>query len=815
MRLIIIGGVAGGASAAARARRLSEDAEIIVFERGEHVSFANCGLAYHIGGEVEDRDALLVQTPNSLKKRFRLDVRVRHEVVAIDRGKKEVQVRDLATRRTFSEKYDKIILSPGAEPFKPPLPGIDNPKVFVLRSMADMDRIKAAVDGGAKSAVVVGGGYIGLEVAENLRRRKVEVALAHSHSSVMVQIDPEMATPIHQVLRLHGVELFLNDAAASFAERDGKVVVTLRSGKEIVGDFAALGVGVRPETRLAREAGLQVGERGGIVVNERLQTTDPDIYAVGDAIEVKDFVTGQATVIPLAGPANRQGRIAADNCMGHASTYEGTQGTAVVRVFELTAACTGANEKTLKKAQMQYEKVYLHPMSHAGYFPGAMPMTIKLLFAPDTGHVLGAQIVGEDGVDKRIDVLAAAVRARLTVYDLENLELAYAPQYGSAKDPINMAGFVASNVLRGDMGLAQVDEVTAYSTSGALVLDVRTPAEVAAGSIPGAVAIPVDELRHRLNELPKGREIVTYCAVGFRGYLANRILAQNGFKVRNLTGGYKTYGLYHPKEPAAPPVEQPAQSQAARPAPASPGNEETLDCCGLQCPGPIIQVKKKMDEMSPGARLRVFASDMGFAADIGGWCRSTGNTLVEVKKEGRQIVAVLEKAGAAAAPAQEAPSGASGKNKTVIVFSGDLDRVMASFIIANGAAASGSQVTMFFTFWGLNVLRRPEGAQVRKGVLDRMFGWMMPRGAGKLKLSKMNMGGMGTAMMKYVMRQKNVSSVSELIAMAREAGVRLVACTMTMDVMGIRKEELIDGVEFGGVVSYLDAANASNLNLFI
>jgi NADPH-dependent 2,4-dienoyl-CoA reductase/sulfur reductase-like enzyme/peroxiredoxin family protein/rhodanese-related sulfurtransferase/TusA-related sulfurtransferase len=783
-----------------------------MFERGEHVSFANCGLAYYIGGEITDREKLLVQTPESLKKRFRIDVRVRNEVIAIDRVKKEVQVRDLATGRAYSEKYDKIILSPGTEPLRPPLPGIDHPRIFVLRSMADSDRIRAAVDAGAKSALVIGGGYIGLELAENLRRRGLEVTLAQSHPQVMVQLDPEMAAPIHQTLRAHGVVLVLNDPAAGFAERDGRIAAKLKSGREIVGDFAVIGAGVRPETKLARQAGLQVGQRGGIVVNEYLQTSDPDIYAVGDAIEVKDFVTGQPTIIPLGGPANRQGRIAADNCLGRNSTYEGSQGTAILRVFELTVALTGASEKTLKQVGMKYEKIYVHPFSHANYYPGAAQMTIKLLFAPDTGRVLGAQIVGGEGVDKRIDVLATAIRAKLTVYDLEHLELAYAPQYGSAKDAINFAGFAAANVLRGDVTLAQPEDLPVPSEAGPLALDVRTAAECQAGGIPNAKLIPIDELRDRLHELPKDREIWAYCAAGLRGYLASRILAQHGFKVRNIAGGYKTYCQYHPKE--SPSASAPSPSPGGPPRASNTGQKEvTLDCRGLQCPGPIIQVKKKMDEMPAGGRLRVCASDLGFAADIAAWCHSTGNKLLGVSHKEKMIEAVIEKPDSQAAPASTAQP--TNKKKTIIVFSNDLDRVMAAFVIANGAAAAGSEVTMFFTFWGLNVLRRPEGVPVEKGLLDRMFGWMMPRGARKLRLSKMHMAGIGTALMKHVMKQKNVNALPELLQMARQAGIRLVACTMSMDVMGIKKEELIDGLEFGGVAAYLDAADESNVNLFI
>ena len=547
MKLLIVGGVAGGASAAARARRLSEDAHIVLFERGPDVSFANCGLPYYLGGEIAERDKLLVVTPDRLRTRFNLDVRVRTSVEAIDRAAKKVRVRDLASGREYEETYDKLILAPGAAPLRPPLPGIDLPGIFTLRNLQDVDRIKARMDQGVKQAVVIGAGFIGLELVENFVRRGIATTVVELQDQVLPPFDKEMTTPIAQELASKGVSLLLGQSAEAFEQGPDGLVVRLKSGQRLPAQLVVLGVGVRPENKLAVEAGLEVGPRGGIRVNEHLQTSDPDIYAVGDAIEVKDFVTGDPTQVPLAGPANRQGRIAADNIFGRSARYRGTQGTAIVRVFDQTAAMTGASEKVLKRANRPYRKVYVHPTHHAGYYPGAEAMTLKLLFDPETGKVLGAQAVGGDGVDKRIDVLAVAIQAGMTVFDLEEMELAYSPQYGSAKDPINMAGFVAGGLLRGDHPQVDVEAVLAAPAGERpFLVDVRTPQEFAAGHIPGAVNVPVDDLRSRLGELPRDRQIAVYCQVGQRGYLATRILKQAGFQTANVGGGYKTYRLLHP-----------------------------------------------------------------------------------------------------------------------------------------------------------------------------------------------------------------------------------------------------------------------------
>jgi NADPH-dependent 2,4-dienoyl-CoA reductase/sulfur reductase-like enzyme/rhodanese-related sulfurtransferase len=541
-RVLVVGGVAGGASAAARLRRLSEEAEIIVFERGDHISFANCGLPYHIGNVIQERDHLLVQTPARMMRRFNMDVRVRSEVVGIDRRKRQVVVRDQAKGREYAEPYDVLVLSPGAEPFRPPIPGVDKAHVFTLRSMTDMDAIKRVVDEDKPAkAVVVGGGYIGLEMAEALTERGVGVSLVELAPQVMGTVDPEMAAPLHEELRRHGVELLLNTSVTGIADGEsGGLCVHLSDGNSLDAHLVLLAIGVRPEVTLAREAGLVIGPCGGIAVNERMQTSDANIYAVGDAVEVTDFVGEHATVIPLAGPANRQGRMAADNICGRQSTYRGTQGTAICKVFDLDVAATGANEKRLRQAGRRCEKIYVHPFNYAGYYPGATQMSLKLLFDPQDGTILGAQAVGQDGVDKRIDVLAVAMRAGLTVQDLQHLELCYAPPYGSAKDPVNYAGFVASNVMAGDMPVCHTEDV-AQATDEQLLLDVRTPREFKAGTIPGAVNVPVDELRDRLGELPRDKELLVFCQVGLRAYLATRVLLQNGFACRNLSGGYKTY----------------------------------------------------------------------------------------------------------------------------------------------------------------------------------------------------------------------------------------------------------------------------------
>jgi NADPH-dependent 2,4-dienoyl-CoA reductase/sulfur reductase-like enzyme/rhodanese-related sulfurtransferase len=548
MKLVIVGGVAGGASAAARFRRLSENAEIVVFERGPDVSFANCGLPYQIGGQIAEREKLISATPQRLHDRLRLDVRTRSSVEAIDKVARRVHVRDLTSGREYEEAYDKLILAPGAAPLRPQIPGIDLPGVFTLRNLDDMDRINERLAQGVNEAVVVGAGFIGLELVENLVHRGIGTTVVELQDQVLPPFDKEMTTPILETMLANSVTVLLGQSAECLEESPDGLVIELKSGLRLSAQLVILGVGVRPENRLAVDAGLETGPRGGIRVNEYLQTSDPNIYAVGDSIEVTDFVTRDTTQVPLAGPANRQGRIAADNIFGRAVKYRGTQGTAIVRVFDQTAAMTGASEKSLRRANRPFRKVYVHPLHHAGYYPGAQPMTLKILFHPETGRLLGAQAAGVAGVDKRVDVLATAIQAGMTVFDLEEMELAYAPQFGSAKDPVNMAGFVAGGLIRGDHPQVDVETVVdGHDASRPFLLDVRSANEFSAGSIPGAVNISVDELRFRLHELPRDRTIIVYCQVGQRGYLATRILLQEGFAAANVGGGYTTYSLFHPQ----------------------------------------------------------------------------------------------------------------------------------------------------------------------------------------------------------------------------------------------------------------------------
>ncbi len=545
MKLVVVGGVAGGASAAARVRRLDEHADIVVLERDGYVSYANCGLPYHIGGVIQEREKLLVQTPESLKRSLNLDVRVGHEVTAIDREHKQAIVREVDSRKEYRESYDKLVLAQGARPIRPNLPGIEHPRILALRNIPDMDRIIATLAQGTRRALVIGGGYIGVEVAENFRHLGLDVELVEMMRQVMPPIDHEMARDLEYHLEANGVRLHLGSAAEGFSALGDGLAIRLSSGETLEADLVVLAVGVRPDTRLADKAGLPIGPGGGVRTDAHMRTTDPDIYAVGDMVEVTDTITGEAALVSLAGPANRQGRVAADHICGRDSVYRSTQGTAVLKVFDMVGGGTGASERSLNRSGMAYRKVYLHPSGHASYYPGTAPMHIKILFEPDGGRLLGAQVVGFDGVDKRLDVFATAIRAGLTVYDLEHLELAYAPPFGSAKDPVNMAGFLASNLLRGDHRFWYAEDYPMRTNEGTLV-DVRTEIEYTEWHIPGAVNIPLGELRQRVGELPTHKPLFVYCRVGFRGYLAYRILVQRGFgHVCNLAGGSLTFSSYH------------------------------------------------------------------------------------------------------------------------------------------------------------------------------------------------------------------------------------------------------------------------------
>lgn len=816
MKVIIIGGVAGGASCAARLRRLDKDSEIILIERGEYISYANCGLPYHIGDVIKSRDALLLQTPQSLRVKYGIDVRINNEAVIIDRANKKVTIKKASTGETYEESYDKLVISTGSSPLRPAIPGIESSRVHTLWTVPDTERIRRLVsEQGVKTAAVIGGGFIGLETAENLRRAGLEVTIVEMLDQVMAPLDFEMALLLQENMIQNGVKLELDDAVSSFAETESGIDITLGSGKVISAELAVLSVGVRANSELAEAAGLEVNARGGIVTDEYLRTSDSDIYAVGDVIEVEDLIFRDRTMVPLAGPANKQGRIAADNIAGGSERYTGTQGTMAVKVFDLTAASTGANEKTLIKRGLikgtDYESITIVQNSHAAYYPGAVPIIIKLLFSEDGKKIYGAQIVGRDGVDKRIDTISVTIRLGGGISELKSLELAYAPPYSSAKDPVNMAGFTAENLLRGLVKFTEWD--AAEKNTAALLLDVREKEEVLAYSIPGAVNIPLGQLRSRLNELDRSREIIVFCAIGVRAYNAARVLRLNGFEnVSVYPGGARFYRSTHYSQNEPAPVPVPAADSERTDVSDVPAAAIRINCTGMQCPGPIMKVFETVKSIKSGQVMEITASDPGFMRDISAWCRRTGNTLLGGEKRGNEYV-VLVKKGTQISCVQ--PSGASSEGKTIIVFSADLDRVLASFIIANGAAAMGRPVTMFFTFWGLNVLRKANKQKVKKSFMESMFGAMMPRGTSKLKLSKMNMGGMGTAMMKKIMGDKNVDSLETLIRKALNSGVKLVACTMSMDIMGIKKEELIDGVELGGVGAYLGEAEESNVNLFI
>lgn len=811
MKVVIIGGVAGGASAAARLRRLDEHAQIIIFEKGPDVSFANCGIPYYCGEIIKDKDKLRVQTPEKLKGLLNVDARTLSEVLKINRDEKTVTVLDKRSNQEYTESYDKLIVSPGASPIKPPIEGINDNRIFTVRNLDDGDNIKNYLkEYSAKTAAVIGGGFIGIEMAESLSHLGLSVSIIEMSSQIMNQIDYEIAAQAQNHLREKGVNLYLSDGVKAFNPSE-KLQITLNSGKQLDVDLAILSIGVKPEVKLIKECGLEIGARGGIIVNTHLQTSDENIYALGDAIEVKDFITNENTLIPLAGPANKQGRIVAENICGIASEYKATQGSAIVKVFDMALASTGISEKQLIKHNIPYLKSYSQGFSHADYYPEAFPLTIKILFTPEEGKILGAQIIGLESVDKRIDVIASAIKFNKTVNDLVELELSYAPPFGSAKDPVNIAGMVAQNILTGKVKPVYWEDLDKIKEND-FILDVRTPLEQAIGSIEGAHNIPLEELRDRINEIPKDKRVISYCTKGLKSYFASRILLQNGFdNVYSLNGGYSIY-----KQVVLNKQNILTTNTTTTNKPVNVSSSVEIDACGMQCPGPIMKLAESINKLDDNQVIEIKTTDPGFKNDVAAWCKSSNNTLIEIKEENKIIKAFIKKGCENSISNFETQQIASlPKGKTMVVFSNDFDRAMASFIIANGAAAAGNPVTMFFTFWGLNILRKQQSVKVKKGFLDKMFGVMMPQGINKLVLSKLNMGGMGTILMKYVMKSKNVASLQELMEQAQKQGVKFIACQMSMDVMGIKQEELIDNVEIAGVASFINSAENSNVNLFI
>lgn len=821
-KILIVGGVAGGATVATRLRRLSETDEIIMFERDEYISFANCGLPYYLGGVIQSRDRLIVETIQGLKEKFNIDIRNFSEVIEIDRVNKMIKVKKVQTGEIYEESFDKLVLSPGAKPIRIPTPGLeDADNVFTLRNIPDTDKIKNFIDEKKpKSAAIIGGGFIGVEMAENFIDEGMNVTIIDLANQILSPLDFEMAKLAQNEMENNGVNFELETVVSEFQNQGHHLI--LKNGKTLDVDLVILAIGVKPESNLALTSGLKLGPRGHIITTKTLQTIDektgevcPNVYAIGDAIEVYDYIDDSKTAIALAWPANRQGRLVADHIHGYNVSYKGSLGSSVVKIFDYIAASTGNNEKTLKRKNTAYEVSYVTRGNHAGYYPDAQEMVIKVVFDKESGKLFGAQAFGHAGTEKRIDVIATAIKGGLTIDDLSDLELCYAPPFSSAKDPVNIAGYAASNVKADIYKTVRYDEIDNIIKQGGLVIDARTKLEYDIHHIEGAINIPQVEMRNRLNELPedKNHAIYLYCNIGHTGYLAVQILRGHGYtNIYNLAGGIKMYSAVYQysRTDKLPAFHNPEERKVEA------MNSETkkikVDACGLQCPGPIMETFKAMQTMSEGDMLEVEATDSGFQRDVEKWTRSTGNTLISVVKDGKVYRATLQKG---AKKVNEIPSEAENGNTTIVLFSGDLDKALASLIIAQGARAMGKNVTIFATFWGLNLLRKPNKTAVKKPFIEKMFGMMMPRGPKKMKISKMNFGGAGTSMIKGVMKKKNVRALEVQLQDALDAGVNFIACTMSMDIMGIRKEELIDGIDYAGVASYLSESEKAGITLFI
>ena len=807
-KVLIVGGVAGGASTATRLRRLDENLEIVIFEKGEYVSFANCGLPYYIGDIIQNRESLLVQTPESLKARFNLDVRVNSEVVGVNGKDKKVKVKT-KNGEEYEEIFDFLVLAPGAKPIFPAIKGIENKKIFTLRNIYDMDKIKAEIKNhNVKKATVIGGGYVGIETAENLKHLGIDTTLIEAAPHILAPFDSEISNILEYELVNNGIELMTSEKVVEFQEDGNEIIIKLESGKTVTTDMVILSIGVSPDTKFLQNSGVNLGERGHILVNENLETNVDGVYALGDSILVKNYITNQDVAIPLAGPANRQGRIVAGNIVGRNEKYKGSLGTAIIKIFELTAASTGLNERTLKQLNIPYEKIYLHPNNHAAYYPGASPISIKALYNKENKKILGAQALGVNGVDKFIDVIATSIKFKATIDDLSELELAYAPPFLSAKSPANMLGFIGQNIEDGLLEQVFMEDLKNYNEKENIILDVREELELIGGKFNNSINIPLSELRKRYNELPKDKEIWTYCAVGLRGYIATRFLSQNGYKVKNIAGGIKSEEKVIVNTQKESSLTKEGNSNIEK-------EEDYLDLSGLSCPGPLVKIKEKIDKLGEDEKLKVKVSDPGFYNDIQAWSKVTKNSLLSLDKKDGLTYATLQKGQTSKVieKNQENVIIEDNSNMTMVVFSGDLDKAIAAFIIANGALTMGKKVTMFFTFWGLSILKKKNLA--KKSFIEKMFTMMLPKNSQDLPVSKMNFFGIGAKMIRSVMKKKNIMSLEELMKKAKDSGVNITACTMSMDVMGISKEELIDGINYGGVGQYLGEAEKSNNNLFI
>lgn len=800
-KILIVGAVAGGASAATRLRRLSEDYEIIMFDRGEYPSFANCGLPYHIGGIIPERESLIVKSPEDFKSRFNIDVRIFSDVIKVSPNEKTVSIQK-KSGEIYEEDFDYLILSPGAKPFIPKIEGIDSDKIFTLRNIPDMDKIIKKINmENPKSVAVIGGGFIGVEMAENLKHLKLETHLIEAAPHILAPFDSDLSEDLEDKMLENNVILHLSKKVIKFEDKGEKINIFLDDNSSLTVDFVISAIGVQADTAFLKDSGISLNERGSIIVNEYLETNFENIYALGDAIP------GFA----LAGPANRQGRIVANNIAGKKEKYKRSLGTSIIKVFDMVGASTGKNERILKQENIKYSTVIFYPNSHAGYYPNATQLHCKILFEKESGKLLGAQAVGYEAVDKFIDSIASAMHFNGTIYDLSELELCYAPPFGSAKSPVNMGGFIGRNIYENFVEvISSEEEMKGFDPEKNILLDVRIEEEVSVAPIGNSLVIPLDELRDKLQNLDKNKEIWVFCAVGLRGYIAARILIQAGYKVKNISGGYKMLAKYFKIEHE----NNIGKKQDECSEVFDDSDVEELNLTGLSCPGPLLSLKAKMESLASGKRIKVIASDPAFANDVQAWAKVSSNKILSTINNRGLINVLIEKS-----TTQDIESGIRIKedknNMTLIFFSGDYDKAIAAFILANGAVAMGKKVTMFFTFWGLSLLKKEKAPKVKKSFLDRMFSICLPNSYKSLPLSKMNFAGIGRKMLELVMRKKDLISLSELLDEAKKNQINMIACTMSMEAMGISENELIDGIDFGGVAQYLGEADSSNTNLFI
>lgn len=816
MKYVIIGGVAAGASVAARLRRLEENAEIILLERGAYISYANCGLPYHLSGVISQRESLLVTTPEKMTARFNIDIRTHHEVTRINREQRILTIQTPQGEKT--ESYDKLLIATGSSPIMVNLPGSDDSRIFPLWKIPDMDGILEVIPK-AHKAVVVGAGFIGLETAENLRERGLDVTIVELAPQILAPFDQEMTTPLANELHNQGIHLQLGKKVVSFTSTENSLTVHLDSGESLNTDLVIMSVGIKPNSELAKDCQLEIGPRGHIIVNDHLRTSDPHIYAAGDVIEVLDPILDGKTAIPLAGPANRQARVAANNMVGGDDHYLGSIGTSIVKVGKFAGACVGYNERKLKQLQIDYQKTYLYPSSHVTYYPGATPLTIKVIF-DSKGSILGAQVIGQKEVDKQIDAIAIAIQGKLKITDLADSELAYAPPFSSAKSPLNFMGMIAENIMTGLTTQIYVENLQPQD----ILIDTREKAEVELGSIPGAINIPLSEFRQHLSKLDPQASYITFCQVGLRGYIAEQILKQHHFQVKNLSGGFLTWKLFNPDQFGLGSSSNCTDSNCSQKSPSpqtsapnttqtvNTSQAETIDVRALACPGPVVRLKQSIDQIKEEQTIR-FLAPISFLPDLRSWLKNSGHHLVNLQEHDDFLEAFIQKK--SATNPIVSPSFATSQQAAIVLFSNDLDKAMAALIIANGMAASGMKVGIFFTFWGLSILRKNPAPVVNKSLVQRLFGFMLPKGPTQASLSKMNFGGMGSMMMKNIMAQQNVASLEELLLQARSLGVRFVACEMAMNVMGISREELINIDEVAGVANFVEMARESNNTLFI